>query len=142
MGNHNLALATWNETVRQDPKHLKAWNNMINVYDNANANDRVLDVTARGLVYLPNNPNLLAARAIALAKMGNFPEAEQIYSDLIVRHPGEEKYLQNMGVLYHRWRKLDQAERMYRQALKINPHSEMARNNLSKLLASRRNASN
>ncbi|KXJ69825.1 hypothetical protein RP20_CCG025700 [Aedes albopictus] len=142
MGNHNLALATWNETVRQDPKHLKAWNNMINVYDNANANDRVLDVTARGLVHLPNNPNLLAARAIALAKMGNFPEAELIYSDLIVRHPGEEKYLQNMGVLYHRWRKLDQAERMYRQALKINPHSEMARNNLSKLLASRRNASN
>ncbi|XP_062560737.1 protein O-mannosyl-transferase TMTC4 [Armigeres subalbatus] len=142
MGNHTLALATWNETVRQDPKHVKAWNNMINVYDNANMNEQVLEVTARGLKHLPNNPNLLAARAIALAKLGNFLDAEHIYSDLIARHPDEEKYLQNMGVLYHRWRKLDQAERMYRKALKINPHSEMARNNLSKLLASRQKTSN
>lgn len=142
MGNSTLALIAWNETVRQDPKHVKAWNNMINVHDNANRNEQVLLVTARALTHLPNHPNLLAARAIALAKMGNFAEAEKIYSELIAQHPAEEKYLQNMGVLYHRWRKLDQAERMYREALKINPRSEMARNNLSKLLSSRQKRSN
>ncbi|XP_058450462.1 protein O-mannosyl-transferase TMTC4 [Malaya genurostris] len=137
MGNQSQALAAWNETVQQDPQHIKAWNNMVNVYDGANLQKQVLAVTDRALSHLPGNPTLLAAQATALAKMGRYPQAERIYSDLILSYPREEKYHQNMGVLYHRWGKLKQAERLYREALKLNPGSEMARTNLAKLMASR-----
>ncbi|XP_055548512.1 protein O-mannosyl-transferase TMTC4 [Wyeomyia smithii] len=135
MGKQRLALATWNETVHQDPHHIKAWNNMVNVYDNANMQQQVLAVTDRALKHLPGNPTLLASKATALAKMGQFHQAERIYADLIAANPQVEKYHQNMGVLYHRWGKLDQAEHLYREALKLNPRSEMAKTNLAKLLA-------
>ncbi|KAL1398051.1 hypothetical protein pipiens_009269 [Culex pipiens pipiens] len=138
MGNASLALATWNETVRQDPQHIKAWNNMINVYDNANRQQEILVLTHRALGHLPDNPTILSSRATALAKLGRFLDAEQIYAQLVHAHPGVEKYLQNMGVLYHRWGKLDKAERLYRQALALNPNSDMAKNNLAKLLSARR----
>ncbi|XP_055606746.1 protein O-mannosyl-transferase TMTC4 [Uranotaenia lowii] len=141
-GNLSMALATWNETIRQDPHHIKAWNNMINVYDTTNQQRDILALTARALQYLPGNPTLLAARATALAKMGQFSQAEQIYASLVQAHPRVEKYLQNMGVLYHRWGKLDQAERLYNEALKLNPTSEMAKTNLAKLRSSRHKRSN
>ena len=38
-----------------------------------------------------------------------------------------------VGVLYHRWDKLDQAEKHYVQALKLKPDSALTRDNLEML---------
>jgi tetratricopeptide (TPR) repeat protein len=38
-----------------------------------------------------------------------------------------------VGVLYHRWKKYDKAERLYKQALEINPQLQSAKDNMALL---------
>jgi tetratricopeptide (TPR) repeat protein len=47
-----------------------------------------------------------------------------------------------VGVLYHRWKKYDKAERLYKQALEINPHIQSAKDNMALLNKARNRIAN
>jgi Flp pilus assembly protein TadD len=44
-----------------------------------------------------------------------------------------ELKIYHSGVLYHRWKKYDKAERLYQQALELNPHLQSAKDNMALL---------
>ena len=63
---------------------------------------------------------------------GQFAESEKLYLKAIAV-VGKALYWSNLGVLYHRWDKLDQAEAAYSAALQLDSHLDSARNNLRRL---------
>jgi Flp pilus assembly protein TadD len=57
-----------------------------------------------------------------------------MYLEAISRDSEKSLYFSNLGVLYHRWKKLDQAAAAYQQALRIEPRLQSARTNLDRLI--------
>lgn len=59
--------------------------------------------------------------ANALAKLKRYDEAEQVFQLLIEKRPGDAVYSANLGVLYHHWKKYDNAIFYYEKALALDP---------------------
>ena len=76
-----------------------------------------------------------------MGKENRFEESERYFLSAIRLQPASAIYHTNLGVLYHRWKKFELAERFYRQALTFDPHYKSAVENL-KLLLKNRNISN
>ena len=67
-----------------------------------------------------------------MKSQGKFAESEKFYLKAISLG-GKALYWSNLGVLYHRWGKLNQAEGAYLSALRLDSSLGSARVNLNKL---------
>lgn len=68
-----------------------------------------------------------------MGKIGNFVEAEIYFKNAIAKNPKDAMFYTNLGVLYHRWNKFQEAENMYKKALEVKPELNSAKENLRKL---------
>ncbi len=75
-------------------------------------------------------------RANAYGKLNQFEEAETIYKEVIETRPNYALYHVNLGVLYHRWGKKQNAIQTYETALRIDPNLKSVKENLKNLLKS------
>ena len=60
-------------------------------------------------------------------------EAEEMFLKAIQFKPNTASYHGNLGVLYHRWGKLEQAYQNYQRSLTLDPSSEVTAENFRKL---------
>lgn len=133
MNNKTLALKYWQEAVAINPRHTKAWANILAMLDNTGRTEEVLRLSATAMLHAPEEPSLIFSRANALGKLGRFDEAEQAYMEALARRPRNVLYHVNLGVLYHRWSRRLDAAAAYKRALDIDPEHRSARENLAKL---------
>lgn len=133
MKNESMAMKYWRESIRLDPKQGKAWANILALIDNQNTPDEVIRVSETALTFVPNDPAIMFTRANAFGKLGNFSESERIFKEIIELRPNYALYHANLGVLYHRWNRIEEARKYYRQALKLDPHLKSAQENLMKI---------
>ena len=77
-------------------------------------------------------------------KYGEYEKAEANYHESIqildktaqsVSNHIQSLYRSNLGVLYHRWKKLEKAKEMYKKALKIAYYAEKSKDPSKKILA-------
>lgn len=127
------ALRCWREAISISPKHSKAWANILAFLDNDGQTDQVLNVSAKAMLLIPNDPAIMFTRANAFGKLGKFEEAEQLYRSIIELRPTNALYYVNLGVLYHRWNRPELAISAYEQALRLDPRHRSARLNAMKL---------
>lgn len=73
------------------------------------------------------NDNILSYHFVYLQ------EAETSFLRALESDPSSCSYHANIGVLYHRWKKLKKAEFHYQKALEINPTHKTTLDNLQKL---------
>ena len=85
---------------------------------------------------LPNEPALHFNLANTLGKLNRYKDSESHFLLATSLDPNNGNYWANLGVLYHRWRKYDLAEKTYRHTLKLNPSLKSAQDNLNMLLKS------
>ena len=128
-----MALANWKQTIALNPKHLKAWSNLLAYFDNQGLNEQVLQTSEVALTFLPNDTNILFSRANVFGKLGNFKTSEMLFKQIISIKPDNALYHANLGVLYHRFNKKELALKHYKRALELDSNLKNARNNLLKL---------
>lgn len=134
--NHDMAMKSWKESLTIDPKHGKAWANLLALLDNNGLHRDVIRLSETALTYVPNDPAILFTRANAYGKLNEFEEAETIYNEVIQARPNYALYHVNLGVLYHRWGRKQDAIRIYESALQIDPNLRSVKENLKNLLKS------
>ncbi|XP_055677652.1 protein O-mannosyl-transferase TMTC4 isoform X2 [Lutzomyia longipalpis] len=133
MRNTSMAHQFWSEAIALNPRHGKAWANILALLDNEGQTEEVVRMSAIALQHIPNDPAIFFTRANAFGKLGDFQESERLFLRAIELRPNYAMYYANLGVLYHRWRRHSQAEEYYRKALKVDPNLRSVRENLSKL---------
>ncbi|XP_055902892.1 protein O-mannosyl-transferase TMTC4 [Eupeodes corollae] len=130
---YSEAIKHWQESVALNPYQPKAWANILTLLDNQQLYDDAIRLSNQAMRYLPNETSILFIRANVFGKMKNYVEAEELYKRVLKAEPMNALYHSNLGVLYHRWGNVELATRSYLTAIKINPKSKTARDNLSKL---------
>ncbi|KAK7870176.1 hypothetical protein R5R35_012732 [Gryllus longicercus] len=115
---YDRAYQAWRNATRLKSTHALAWSNMIIMLDN---------------IALPSDAALHFNLANTLGKAGRFAEAEKHFIAAISFDRSNAVYHTNLGVLYHRWKKYNKAEELYRRALEIEPHLRSAHENLAML---------
>ncbi|KAH8310236.1 hypothetical protein KR044_000156 [Drosophila immigrans] len=129
------ALHHWQHAVAVNPRQPKAWANILTMLDNRSMYEDALRLSEQGLRQLPHEPSIMFIRANVLGKLKHYVEAESLYKQVIELDPHNMLYHTNLGVLYHRWDKVQEAIDSYRTAISINAaRSTTARDNLGKLL--------
>ena len=131
--NYEKALKAWESATKQRTTHRRAWTNMILLLDDLGMRDNALKIGNQALQYLSDDASIQFNIANILGKAGNFVEAEVHFKNAISRNPKDAMFYTNLGVLYHRWKKLNEAENMYKKALEIKPELNSAKENLRKL---------
>ncbi|XP_053980651.1 protein O-mannosyl-transferase TMTC4-like isoform X1 [Hylaeus volcanicus] len=131
--NYDKALKAWEAATRQRRTHRRAWTNMILLLDDLGMREDALKTATQALQFLPDNASIHFNIANILGKAGNFVAAEMHFKIAISKNPTDSMFFTNLGVLYHRWNKLNEAEYMYKKALEIKPELHSARDNLKKL---------
>ncbi|XP_076247643.1 protein O-mannosyl-transferase F38B6.6 [Calliopsis andreniformis] len=130
---YDRALKAWESATRQKNTHRRAWINMILLLDDLGMREKALKTAYQALEFVANDASIHFNIANILGKAGNFVHAEKHFKHAISKDPTDFMYYTNLGVLYHRWNKLDEAEQMYKKALDIKPELHSAQDNLRKL---------
>ncbi|XP_063392761.1 protein O-mannosyl-transferase TMTC4 [Cydia fagiglandana] len=129
------ALESWLHAIKLKPGHRLAWTNILALLDNTGQFDRALQIIPLALSSVPEAPSVHFAVANIFGKMGRYEVAEKHFLkaiELFGRRVQAIHYA-NLGVLYHRWKKYSDAERMYKRALKIQSNFKSAQKNLQTL---------
>ncbi|CAG9863206.1 unnamed protein product [Phyllotreta striolata] len=129
------ALKAWELAVLYRPSHVAAWSNTLVLLDSMKKYDEVLQLGRTALIHNPKAPALHFSFANTLGKLRHFDKAEGHFLQAISLNPTNGLYYSNLGVLYHRWNKIDKARQMYKKALEIDPNLKSAELNLKKLIS-------
>ncbi|CAD6993214.1 transmembrane and TPR repeat-containing protein CG5038 [Ceratitis capitata] len=136
---HIEAMQQWQEAVSLNPRQPKAWVNILTMLDNQGLYEDAIRLSTQAIGHLPNESSIMFIRANVFGKLKRYIEAEELYKHILKSEPLNVMVHTNLGVLYHRWEKLNDAIESYQKALKLNPEKAItARENLSKLLIRRR----
>ncbi|XP_017472263.1 PREDICTED: transmembrane and TPR repeat-containing protein CG5038 isoform X1 [Rhagoletis zephyria] len=139
MKKHSEAMRHWEEAVALNPRQPKAWANILTLLDNWVLYEDAIRLSSQALNHLPNETNIMFIRANVFGKLQRYVQAEELYKRVIEAEPLNVLFHTNLGVLYHRWDKLNAAIECYQNALKLSPENAItARENLSKLLRRKR----
>lgn len=131
--NYKLAMASWKVAIELQPDHSKAWLNILNLLDELNRNDDVIKLSEDGIKYLGHDPAIYFARGNAFGKLKEYIEAEKAFNVAIKLRPLSALYHSNLGVLYHRWKKIPEAISCYKRALRLDPSMTNAKIGLNQL---------
>ncbi|XP_030370493.1 protein O-mannosyl-transferase TMTC4 [Scaptodrosophila lebanonensis] len=129
------AMHHWQHAVSLSPRQPKAWANILTMLDNRALHDDALRLSVQALEHLPNDPSIMFIRANVLGKLKQYVEAEALYKRVIEMDPNNLLYHTNLGVLYHRWDKVQAAIEAYQAAIGINAtRATTAKDHLAKLV--------
>ncbi|XP_032517766.2 protein O-mannosyl-transferase TMTC4-like [Danaus plexippus] len=135
MNKTNEAIESWHKAINLNPKHVSAWTNLLALLDNTGQTNRALRIIPQALSDVPEMPSINFAIANIYGKIDNYVEAENYFKKAINLFGDRVQaiHFANLGVLYHRWKKYELAEAMYKTALKIDPRFPSAKKNLNTL---------
>lgn len=68
--------------------------------------------------------------ALTLMRQGDYPSAIKEMSAFVERHPGLAGPYANLGILYHKLNRLEEAEQALSKAVALNPNNAVAQNRL------------
>ncbi|CAH1782005.1 unnamed protein product [Owenia fusiformis] len=134
VGKHQQAMDAWRNATIQQPTHVKSWNNMMILMDNLGKTEQVEGIGKQALNIVPDAPTIHFNLANTLGKAARFSDSEKHFLRAIDLDSGNAQYWSNIGVLYHRWNKLDKAENAYLKALKLDSSLTNTQDNLNMLL--------
>jgi len=111
-----------------------AWGNLVLLLEEMGRDEEAHDAALKAVDNFPDNADLHFHLANSHGKRGEFVEGERAYKSAIKNAAlPKAVYYSNLGVLYHRWGKIDEAVLSYKAALRINSNLISAQENLSKL---------
>merc|ERR1712059_86316 len=113
-------------------RHEKALANLVLLLDETKRLGEAVELGQQAVAFFPNKPEFVFNLANILGKQGKFAASETQYL-LALSMQEKAVYRSNLGVLYHRWGRMEDAKEQYQRALLMNPALQSARNYLQKL---------
>lgn len=125
------------EALQLDPNHSVYWAQLAAIYVERRQWSEVLVATEQGLTWDPEDETCLNLRAIALRRLGRGGEADESIHAALQRHPEDSGTHTNMG-----WSLLEKSQpkealEHFREALRLEPESEWARNGIVEAMKAR-----
>ena len=132
------ALYAWNNATSLKPTLARAWINGLILLDFNQSYGEAVAMAHVALQHVPNEAAVHFNLANSLGKLGLFEDSEKHFLLATNLDSKNANYWANLGVLYHRWKKLRKAESMYRRSLSLDPNLRSANDNLKMLLKNKR----
>ncbi|XP_063967470.1 protein O-mannosyl-transferase TMTC4-like [Lytechinus pictus] len=133
LGRTDQAISAWLNATSMLNTHAEAWSNTLLLLDNLGQYNTAVSVGQEALRHVKDDPQIYYAFGNVLGKMERYKEAEEMYLQAIHYKLDVARYHGNLGVLYHRWGKLEEAYHQYQRSLTLDPSSEVMEDNLRKL---------
>ncbi|XP_034841025.1 protein O-mannosyl-transferase TMTC4-like [Maniola hyperantus] len=135
MNRTDKAVENWYQAINSNPKHVSAWTNLLALLDNTGQIEKALQIIPKALAELPDSASIYFAIANIYGKHEQYTTAEKYFLQAIslFKERVQAIHYANLGVLYHRWKKIDLANQMYKMALEIDPKFPSAIKNLQNL---------
>jgi tetratricopeptide (TPR) repeat protein len=137
------ALYEFGKAIAQDERHFSAWSNQIILLDELGRLEEAEISAEKAKIIFPEKAEFYFHLGNIFGKQGVFEKAETHYHHAIhilgqshsyKYYKTQSLYRSNLGVLYHRWKRIKEAIQNYEDALSYDPNNENARNNLNILL--------
>ncbi|GMT34199.1 hypothetical protein PFISCL1PPCAC_25496, partial [Pristionchus fissidentatus] len=126
----SAARAAWIDATSLDPAHARAWSNLFVLLDEMERCDEVIELSHTACYHNPSLSTLRLSMGTCYAKRGDFLDAERELRRAVQLAPTSAIYHANLGVLYQRWHRYDDAVRAYSTALDLDPAIGSVRDNL------------
>uniref|UniRef100_A0AAR5NY72 dolichyl-phosphate-mannose--protein mannosyltransferase n=3 Tax=Dendroctonus ponderosae TaxID=77166 RepID=A0AAR5NY72_DENPD len=126
MGDHLAALDCWKKAAALRPTHAAAWGNSMALLDSKGMASAAVELGQEALKHVPKSAAVHFALGNVMGKLNRLLEAERHFRDAIKYDSKNSLYYSNLGVLYHRWRRLEDAEKMYLKALLLETEAHPA----------------
>ena len=111
------------DAVEKSPKDLAAWIRLANFYFDAAEFDNAIKAYENALNIEPNNADVLTDLGVMYRRNGNPEAALSSFQKAYQIKPGHETAMFNAGVvLMHDLKKPDDAKRIWRKLVEINPN--------------------
>ncbi|KAJ2946372.1 hypothetical protein O0L34_g12410 [Tuta absoluta] len=136
MNNTEKAIQSWMMAIRQNYSFELAWLNLLQTLHDTDQLERARDISEKAVDALPYSPKIHFSVAGIYGSGDNFTLAEMHFKIAIKLFGSQVQALHygNLGVLYHRWKKLSLAAEMYQKSLEIDPQYESSRKNLNQII--------
>jgi tetratricopeptide (TPR) repeat protein len=106
----------------RNPGDATIWTNLGNLYFDAGMTKEAISAYERSLQLTPDNPDVITDLGIMHRDAGNFAKAVECFRKAAALDPRHENALFNQGiVLYYDLGQREEAERVWRRLLEINP---------------------
>ena len=126
------AKEAFDQAIFLNPNHRSSWLNLVILSDEEKRFEQAEDYARRALRHLPLEPELYFHLGNIHGKQGKYELSEENYlKALSLRETSS--YFGNLGVLYHRWKKLTKARAAYEKAMILDPTNLSAKRNLESL---------
>uniref|UniRef100_A0A3Q2ZNV7 dolichyl-phosphate-mannose--protein mannosyltransferase n=1 Tax=Hippocampus comes TaxID=109280 RepID=A0A3Q2ZNV7_HIPCM len=130
---HVDALNAWRNATVLKPDHSLAWNNMVILLDNIGNLGQAELIGREALRLLPNDHTIMFSLANVLGKQEKYKESEGFFLNALQINPNAAGCHGNLAVLYHRWGKLELAQKHYELSLRLDPKAPGTRDNYNML---------
>lgn len=122
-GDYDTAIEKLKTALRHNPKMAEAHSTLAVVYSAMNARADARRHYELSVKYAPNNPSVLNNYGTFLCRNGEYEKAVQYYRKSISNpfYKNPEMAMENAGVCEMKAEQFEQAERDFRNALRINP---------------------
>ncbi|XP_067669520.1 protein O-mannosyl-transferase TMTC4-like [Haliotis asinina] len=129
-GRSNEAISAWRNATQIYPGYTSAWKNSILLLNDLKKYDKAIEVGKEALKALPRDMDLIFRLANIYIMVDEFQESEDLFLAGLEIDPHSAKFHHNLGVMYHRWGKNDQAVSSVTRAVELEPNDATYRGNL------------
>jgi len=133
-GQNLKAIAEDEDAVRQDPKLVQAYANLISLYARADQPEKAEHAYHAVVAINPNLPQSHYDYGVFLVSRARFADAEVAFRKAIEASPHYAEAHSNLGAMLERRDKLEEAAKQYRAAIEDKPNFRQARYQLGRLL--------
>lgn len=120
-------IATARQVVEQDPKNLRAWVALGNLYFDTHQPQKSIDAYARALELRPDDPDVLTDQGVMYRAVGAYDKAVVNFEKASRIAPQHLQSLYNLGVVYgFDLKNAPKAEEAWKRIIQIAPDSENA----------------
>ena len=131
------ALEAANESIRLDPERASYWARLAAVHIDSKRFREALDAAKHGLSLDPDHTGCINLEAIALRGLGKKDAATASAASALSRNPDDADSHANLGWALLNQGKYAQAQTHFREALRLRPGSEWARQGMIESLKAR-----
>lgn len=133
-GQNQQAIAEDEEAVRQDPKLVQAYANLISLYARAGESEKAEQAYQAVVAINPNLPQSHYDYGVFLVSRSRFADAEAAFRKAIEASPHYAEAHSNLGAMLERRAQIEDAAKEYRIAIEDKPNFRQARYQLGRLL--------
>jgi tetratricopeptide (TPR) repeat protein/peroxiredoxin len=132
-GHIDEAIQNFQRSLKIDPDHLIALDNLANAYRQLKRWDDAKTVLQRALRVNPDDPEANYSLGMVFAQLNDTQQAYDYLRKALAARPVYPEALNNLGILYVRTQRREEAEKSFQESIRVAPEFDPSYLNLARL---------